>query len=240
MTIPYRCFGTTYRLHLQGCRIVILRCVIFQNSKSHLLFACLSAASTVVFSVKFFAGLPSSLFYLQRALHLVALIKRCSCTNFLSYWNVSGRIRSQRGLWSNAVTLCCLLHPFRTRGRDPDGSFLFPGYLISLFTLIRRITETSSCLLFFGFVDSISFLTQFASSQNHLLKEKWGAGNPQETRSLTFRRVILSAYCRNTCCEIVRLECSAFVFAFLTLLCFVWRLFMTSLNPSLRKLELDS
>ena len=166
----------------------------------------------------------------------MALIKRCSCTN----WNVSVRIRSQRGLWSNAATLCCLLHPFRTRGRDPDGSFLFPGYLISLFTLIRRITETSSCLLFFGFVDSISFLTQFASSQNHLLKEKWGAGNPQETRSLTFRRVILSAYCRNTCCEIVGLECSSSVFAFLTLLCFVWRLFMTSSNLSLGKCELES
>jgi len=233
MIIPYRFFVTTYRLHHATLR------KFPEEHRSRLLFPCLSAASTVVFSVKFFACSPSSLFCLQRVLHLVALIKRCSCTNFLPYWNVSGRIRSQRGLWSNAVTMCCLLHPFRTRGRDPDGSFLFPGYLISLFTLIRRITETSSCLLFFGFVDSISFLTQFASSQNHLLKEKWGAGNPQETRFLTFRRVILSAYCRNTCCEIVRLECSSSVFAFLTLLCFVWRLFMTSSNLSLGKCELE-
>ena len=132
----------------------------------------------------------------------------------------------------------CLLHPFWTWRRNPDGSFLFPGYLISLFTLIRRITETSSCLLFFGFVDSISFLTQFASSQNHLLKEKWGAGNPPETRSLTFRRVILSAYCRNTCCEIVRLECSSSAFTSLTLLFLIRRLLVTSSNLSLGKYEL--
>jgi hypothetical protein len=94
-------------------------------------------------------------------------------------------------------------------GRNPDGSFLFPGYLISLFTLIRRIMETSSYLLFFGFVDSISFLTQFASSQNHLLKEKWGAGNPRNSFS-NFRRVILWTYCRNSYCGIFISECDFF------------------------------
>lgn len=33
-----------------------------------------------------------------------------------------------------------------TGGRDPDGPFLFPGYLISLLTLVRCITENFSVL----------------------------------------------------------------------------------------------